>query len=172
MKKERDGEGVSLRREERSAERSEARRSIATEMNEKERDGLINRFKERVDSFCETLKSGDNFSLMGKYTMMMKYLTLLVEESGQEIIKEQLNVDRVQIKASDVVACLSPGDSCILCLKQGDMGWHESRFYGRDRELEEALLCVTEDGLKELGLFDIEGIDWLRDKLIEREERE
>ena len=51
-------------------------------MNKKERDGLINRFKERVDSFCEELKGGDNFNLMGKYTMMMKYLNLLAEESG------------------------------------------------------------------------------------------
>ena len=141
-------------------------------MTEKEREGLINRFKERVDSFCEALESDDNFSLMGKYTMMMKYLNLLVEESGQETIKEQLNADRIQTKVSDIVACLSPEDSCVLCIKQGGNIWHESRFYGRDRELEETLLNVIEDGLKELGLFDTEGIDWLRDKLIEMEERE
>lgn len=138
-------------------------------MNEKEREGLINRFKERVDSFCEALKGGDNFSLMGKYTMMMKYLSLLVEESGGDIIKEQLNADRIQIKVSDMIACLSPSDSCIICIKQGSRIWYESRFYGRDKELEKILLCVTEDGLKELGLFDTEGIDWLRDKLIEIE---
>ena len=138
----------------------------------KERDGLINRFKERVDSFCETLKGDDNFSLMGKYTMMMKYLNLLVEESGQEIIKEHLNDNRVLFKISDIVGCLSPSDSCIICVKQGGNIWYESRFYGRDKELEEILLCVIEDGLRELDLFDTEGIDWLRGKLIEREERE
>lgn len=141
-------------------------------MTEKERDGLINRFKERVDSFCETLKGGDNFSLMEKYTMMMKYLSLLVEESGQEIIKEHLDANMVQIKASDMVACLSPGDSFVLCIKQKHNIWHESKFYGRDKELEDILLYVIEDGLKELDLFDTEGIDWLRGKLIEREERE
>ena len=140
-------------------------------MTEKEREGLINRFKERVDSFCDSLKGGDNFSLMGKYTMMIKYLSLVVEESGQDIIKE-ISSDRVQTKISDIVGCLSPSDSCIICIKQGGNIWYESRFYGRDKELEEILLCVIEDGLRELDLFDTEGIDWLRGKLIEREERE
>ena len=138
-------------------------------MNEKEREGLINRFKERVDSFCEALKGGDNFSLMGKYTMMMKYLSLLVEESGGDIIKEQLKADRIQTKISDVVGSLSPGDSYISCIKQRDNIWHESRFYGSDKELEELLMSVIKDVLRELGLFSSEGIDWLRYKLIEIE---
>ena len=94
---------------------------MTSEMNEKEREGLINRFKERVDFFCEALKGGDNFSLMGKYTMMIKYLSLLVEESGPEVIKG-IKVDRVQTKMSDIVGCLSPGGSYISCIKQGDMG--------------------------------------------------
>lgn len=120
--------------------RSEAPNGVRSEMNKKERDGLIGRFKERVDSFCETLKGDDNFSLMGKYTMMIKYLNLLVEESGQETIKEQLNADRIQIKVSDIVACLSPGDSCVLCIKQRGNICYESRFYGSDKELEGLLV--------------------------------
>lgn len=58
-----------------------------------------------------------------------------------------------------------------MCKAGGNI-WYERRFYGRDKELEEILLCVIEDGLRELDLFDTEGIDWLRGKLIEREERE
>jgi len=137
-------------------------------MNEAARDELISKFKNRVDLFCEALKGNNNVYLSSQYAMLTKYLYELVEMSGQSFIKEHFEVDRIQVKLSDVVASLSPGDRCILCVRMKDNKWRASKFYGNDEELEDILIDIIGDTLEELDSFNSDGIDWLRDELLEQ----
>ena len=139
-------------------------------MKDKEvsRDELISKFKERVELFCEALKGDNNVYLSSQYAMLTKYLYELVEMSGQGFIKEHFEADRIKVKLSDVVASLSPGDKCILCVKMTDNKWRASKFYGNDEELEDILIDIIGDTLEELGSFNSDGIDWLRDILLEQ----
>ena len=129
---------------------------------------LISKFKERVDLFCEALKRDNNVYLSSQYAMLTKYLYELVEMSGQGFVKEHFEADRIQVKLSDVVASLSPGDRCILCVRLKDNKWRASKFYGNDEELEDILIDVIGDTLEELDSFNSDGIDWLRDELLEQ----
>ena len=137
-------------------------------MNEAVRDELISKFKDRVDLFCEALKGDNNIYLTSQYTMLMKYIFELVEMSGKNLIKEHFEADRIQVKLSDVVASLSPGDRCMLCVRLKDNKWRASKFYGNDEELEDILIDIIEDTLEELDAFNSDGIDWLRDELLEQ----
>lgn len=137
-------------------------------MNEAARDELILRFKNRVDLFCEVLKGDNNVYLSSQYAMLTKYLYKLVEMSGQSFIKEHFEADRIQVKLSDVVASLSPGDRCILCVRMKDNKWRASKFYGNDEELEDILIDIIGDTLEELDAFSHDGIDWLRDELLKQ----
>lgn len=132
------------------------------------RDELIARFKNRVNLFCEALKGDNNVYLSNQYAMLTKYLYELVEMSGQGFVKENFEADRIQIKLSDVVASLSPGDRCILCVRLKDNKWRASKFYGNDEELENILIDIIGNTLEELGSFNSDGIDWLRDNLLEQ----
>ena len=98
----------------------------------------------------------------------MKYLFELVEMSGKNLIKEHLKADRIQVKLSDVVASLSPGDRCMLCVRLKDNKWRASEFYGNYEELEDILIDIIGDTLEELDAFNFDGIDWLRDELLEQ----
>ena len=137
-------------------------------MNKAARDELITEFKNRVDLFCEALKGDNNIYLTSQYTMLMKYLFELVEMSGKNLIKEHFKADRIQVKLSDVVASLSPGDRCLLCVRMKDNKWRASKFYGNDEELEGILIDIIGDTLEELDSFNADGIDWLRDELLEQ----
>ena len=132
------------------------------------RDELISKFKERVDLFCEALKGDNNVYLSSQYAMLTKYLYELVEMSGQGFVKEHFEADRIQVKLSDVVASLSPGDKCILCVRLKDNKWRASKFYGNDEELEDILIDIIGDTLEELDSFNADGIDWIRDELLEQ----
>lgn len=135
---------------------------------EEARDELIARFKNRVNLFCEALRGDNNVYLSNQYTMLTKYLYELVEMSGQGFVKEHFEADRIQVKLSDVVASLSPGDSCILCVRMKDNKWRARKFYGNDKELEDILIDIVGDTLEELDSFNSDGIDWLRDSLLEQ----
>ena len=135
---------------------------------EEARDELISKFKERVDLFCESLKGDNNVYLSSQYAMLTKYLYELVEMSGKGFVKEHFEADRIKVKLSDVVASLSPGDRCMLCVRLKDNKWRASKFYGNDEELEDILIDIVGDTLEELGLFNSDGIDWLRDELLEQ----
>jgi hypothetical protein len=137
-------------------------------MNEAARDELILKFKNRVDLFCEALKGNNNIYLSSQYAMLTKYLYELVEMSGQSFIKEHFEADRIQVKLSDVVASLSPGDRCMLCVRMKDNKWRASKFYGNDEELEDILIDIIGDTLEELDAFNSDGVDWLRDELLEQ----
>ena len=137
-------------------------------MNKMARDELIAEFKNRVDLFCEALKGDNNIYLTSQYTVLMKYIFELVEMSGKNLIKKHFEADRIQVKLSDVVASLSPGDRCILCVRMKDNKWRASKFYGNDEELEDILIDIIGDTLEELDAFNSDGIDWLRDELLEQ----
>lgn len=137
-------------------------------MNKVARDELITKFKDRVDLFCEALKGDNVVYLTSQYTMLMKYLFELVEMSDKKLIKEHFEADKIQVKLSDVVASLSPGDRCILCVRMKDDKWRASKFYGNDEELEGILIDIIGDTLEELDSFNADGIDWLRDELLEQ----
>ena len=137
-------------------------------MNKVACDELISKFKDRVDLFCEALKGDNVVYLTSQYTMLMKYLFELVEMSGKNLIKEHFEADRIQVKLSDVVASLSPGDRCVLCVRMKDNKWRASKFYGNDEELEDILIDIIGDTLEELDAFNPDGIDWLRDELLEQ----
>lgn len=137
-------------------------------MNKVARDELISKFKDRVDLFCEALKGDNVVYLASQYTMLMKYLFELVEMSDKKLIKEHFEADKIQVKLSDVVASLSPGDRCILCVRMKDNKWRASKFYGNDEELEDILIDIIGDTLEELDAFNPDGIDWLRDELLEQ----
>lgn len=132
------------------------------------RDELIIEFKNRVDLFCEALKGDNNVYFSSQYAMLTKHLYELVEMSGQGFVKEHFEADRIQVKLSDVVASLSPGDRCILCVRLKDNKWHASKFYGNDEELEDILIDIIGDTLEELSSFNYDGVDWLRDNLLEQ----
>ena len=135
---------------------------------EETRDELISKFKERVDLFCEALKGDNNVYLSSQYAMLTKYLYELVEMSGRNLIKEHFEADRIKVKLSDVVTSLSPGDRCILCVRLKDNKWRASKFYGNNEELEDILIDVIGDTLEELDSFNSDGVDWLRDELLEQ----
>lgn len=137
-------------------------------MNKVAHDELISKFKDRVDLFCEALKGNNVVYLASQYTMLTKYLFELVEMSGKNLIKEHFEADKIQTKLSDIVASLSPGDSCMLYVKTKDNQRRESKFYGRDEELENLLLDIVEDMLDDLDIFHLDGINWLKDKIFER----
>lgn len=137
-------------------------------MNKVACDELISKFKDRVDLFCKALKGNNNVYLSSQYAMLTKYLYELVEMRGQVLIKEHFKADRIQVKLSDVVASLSPGDRCILCVRMKDNKWRASKFYGNDEELEDILIDIIGDTLEELDSFNADGIDWLRDELLEQ----
>lgn len=135
---------------------------------EEARDELIVKFKNRVNLFCEALRGDNKIYLSNQYAMLTKYLYELVEMSGQDFVKEHFEADRIQVKLSDVVTSLSPGDRCILCVRMKDNKWRASEFYGNDEELEDILIDIIGDTLEELDLFNSDGIDWLRDSLLEQ----
>ena len=135
---------------------------------EEARDELITEFKNRVDLFCEALKGDNNVYLSSQYAMLTKYLYELVEMSGQGFVKEHFEADRIKVKLSDVVTSLSPGDRCILCVRLKDNKWRASKFYGNNEELEDILIDVIGDTLEELDSFNSDGVDCLRDKLLEQ----
>lgn len=137
-------------------------------MNKVARDELITKFKDRVDLFCEALKGDNNVYLSNQYAMLTKYLYQLVEMSGRNLIKEHFKADRIQVKLSDVVVSLSPDDRCILCVRMKDNKWRASKFYGNDEELEDILIDIIGDTLEELDAFNSDGIDWLRDEILEQ----
>ena len=132
------------------------------------RDELISKFKERVDLFCEALKGDNNVYLSSQYAMLTKYLYELVEMSGQGFVKEHFEADRIKVKLSDVVASLSPGDKCILCVRLKDNKWRASKFYGNDEELEDILIDIIGDALEELKIFNYDGVEWLKDILLKQ----
>lgn len=135
---------------------------------EEARDELITEFKNRVDLFCEALKGDNNVYLSSQYAMLTKHLYELVEMSGQDFVKEHFEADIIKVKLSDVVASLSPGDRCMLCVRMKDNKWRASKFYGNDEELEDILIDIIGDTLEELDAFNSDGIDWLRDELLKK----